>query len=141
MDVQELQDPEKVWTIWVKNLNKILKKMKNTISSMIDMKSKDVIKLDTVPLKKTYPEETVLPEDGPYRYLYRPGEQHGDQKRRATDFFWSKNTHRLDRIAQEPGKCTLYYLQGGPNRAFVHEELMHVSEDTQAPPDWVSEWK
>ena len=48
---------------------------------MIGMKPKDAIKLDTVPLDKTYPEETVLPEDGSYRYLYRPGEQHRDQKK------------------------------------------------------------
>ena len=60
---------------------------------MIDMKSKDAIKLDTVPLCKIYPEESLLPEDGLYRYLYQPGEQHGDQKRRATDFIWSKNTY------------------------------------------------
>ena len=141
MDAQELQDPEKVSTIWVKNLNKIVNKMNNTKSSMIDMKPKDAIKLDTVPLDKKYPEETVLPEDGLYRYLYQPGEQHGDQKRRATDFIWSKNTYRLDRIVQEPGNCVLYYLQDRPNRAFVREELMHISEDTQVPPDWVSEWK
>ena len=115
--------------------------MNNTKSSMIDMKPKDAIKLDTVPLDKTYPEETVLPEDGLYRYLYQPGEQHGDQKRRATDLIWSENTYRLDRIVQEPGNRVLYYLQDGPNRAFVREELMHISEDTQVPPDWVSEWK
>ena len=42
---------------------------------------------------------------------------------------------------QEPGNCVLSYLQGGSNRSFVREELMHVSEDTQAPPDGVSEWK
>ena len=52
---------------------------------MIGMKPKDAIKLDTIPLDKTYPKETVLPEDGLYRYLYQPGEQHRDQKRRATD--------------------------------------------------------
>ena len=63
MDVQELQDPEKVSTIWVKNLNKIVNKMNNTTSSMIGMKPKDAIKLATVPLDKTYPEETVLPDD------------------------------------------------------------------------------
>ena len=76
MDAQELQDPEKVSAIWVKNLNKIVNKMNNTVSSMIGMKPKDAIKLETVPLDKTYPEETVLPEDGLYRYLYQPGEQH-----------------------------------------------------------------
>ena len=75
MDAQELQDPEKVSAIWVKNLNKIVNKMNNTVSSMIGMKPKDAIKLNNVPLDKKYPEETVLLEDGLYRYLYKPGEQ------------------------------------------------------------------
>ena len=105
------------------------------------MKPKDAIKLDTVPLDKTYPEKTVLLEDGLYRYLYQPGEQHGDQKRRPTDLIWSKNTYWLDRIVQDLGNRVLYYLQDGPDRVFVREELLHVSEDTQVPPDWVSEWK
>ena len=78
MDVQELQDPEKEF--WVKNLNKIVNKMINTKSSMIDMKPKDAIKLDTISLDKTYPEETALPEDGLYRYLYQPGEQNKDKE-------------------------------------------------------------
>ena len=34
MDAQELQDPEKVSTIWIKNLNKIVNKVNNTVSSM-----------------------------------------------------------------------------------------------------------
>ena len=58
-----------------------MNKINNTALSMIGMRPKDAIKLDTVPLDKTYPKETVLPEDGLYRYLYQPGEQHGDQKR------------------------------------------------------------
>ena len=70
MEAQELQDLEKVSTIWVKNLNKAVNKMNSTVSSMIGMKPKDVIKLDTVPPDKKYPKETVLPEDGLYRYLY-----------------------------------------------------------------------
>ena len=129
------------FTTWVKNLNKIVNKMNNTKLSMIGMKTKDAIKLDTVPLDKTYPEETILSEDGLYRYLYQPGKQHGDQKRRATDFTWSKNTCRLDRIVQEAGNRVLYYLQDRPNRAFVRGELMHISQDTQVSPDWASEWK
>ena len=108
---------------------------------MIHIKPKDAIKLNTVPLEKTYPEETVLPEDGLYRYLYHPGEQHGDQKRRATDHIWSKNTDQLDQIVQEPGNRVVHYLQDGSNRVFVREELMHISQYTQVPPDWVSEWK
>ena len=110
MDAQELQDPEKVSTIWVKNLNKIVNKISSTKSSMIDMNPKDAIKLDTIPLNKTYPEETLLPGNGLYRYLYHPGKQHGDKKRWATDLIWCKNTYRLDRIVQEPGNRVLYYL-------------------------------
>ena len=141
MDNQELQDSEKVSTIWVKKLNKIVNKINTTKSSMIDKKPKDAIKLDTVSLDKTYPEETVLPEDGLYRYLYQPGEQHRDQKRRATDLICSKNTYRLDGIVQEPDNRVLCYLQDGPDRTFVREELMYVFEDTRIPPDWVSKWK
>ena len=67
MDTQELQDPKKISTVWVKNLNKIVNKMNNTVSSMTGMKPKDAIKLDTIPLEKTYLKETALPEDGFYR--------------------------------------------------------------------------
>ena len=55
--------------------------MNNSVLSMIGIKPKDTVKLDNVPLDKKYPEETVLHEDGVYRYLFQPGEQHGDQKR------------------------------------------------------------
>ena len=70
MDAQELQDHEKLSTIWVKNLNKIVNKMNNTVSLMIGMNPKDPIKLDIVPLDKIYSEETVLHENGLHRYLY-----------------------------------------------------------------------
>ena len=40
--------------------------MNHAESSMTGMKPKDAIKLDTIPLNKTYPKETVLPEDGLY---------------------------------------------------------------------------
>ena len=48
---------------------------------MIGIKPKDVIKLDEVPLVKqeNYPEEDKLPDDGLYRYLLQPGEEHNDQ--------------------------------------------------------------
>ena len=62
--------------------------MKNTVSSVIGMKPKDTVKLDTVPLDKTYLKDTVLPTDGFYIYLCQPDEQHGDQIRRPTDLNW-----------------------------------------------------
>ena len=52
--------------------------MNNAVSLV---KFKDATKLDTVSLDKEYPEETILPKHGLYRYPYQPGEQHGDQKR------------------------------------------------------------
>ena len=67
MDAQELQKPQKVSSIWIKNLDPSVRRLNNTVSSMIDMKPKDAIKLDTVPLDKKYPEETVLPKDRLYR--------------------------------------------------------------------------
>ena len=109
---------------------------------MIDLKPKDAIKLDTVPLGKTYLAEAVLPVDCLYRYLYQTVKRNGDQTRQAaTDFIRSKNTYRLDRIVQEPGNRVLYYLKDGPDRAFVREELMHISQNTETPPEWVSEWR
>ena len=101
MDARELQDPKNLSKIWVKNLDPAVKRLNNTVLSMIGMKPKDAIKLDTIPLDKKYPEETVLPEDGLYWYLYQPGEQHGDQQRGAKDLIWSKNTYQPDRIVQE----------------------------------------
>ena len=52
-----------------------------TQTEMIGMKPKDAIVLDEVPLAKqeNYPEEDKLPEDGLYRYLLQPGEEHDDQ--------------------------------------------------------------
>ena len=109
---------------------------------MIGMKPKDAIKLDEVPLvaRESYPPEEVLPEDGLYRYLLQPSEEHDDQRRRATDRIWSKGTYRLIEIAENPGNRVMYYLLDGPERAFVSEKLMLIPEDTELPPDYVQEW-
>ena len=47
---------------------------------MIGMKPKDAIELNEVPLvdQVSYPPEEVLPEDGLYRYLLQPSEEHDD---------------------------------------------------------------
>lgn len=47
-------------------------------------------------------------------------------------------THRLDRIVA--GTRLLYYLDSGPERSFVAEELMLVPEDVEVPPEHVKEW-
>ena len=50
IDAQDLQDPVKVLSIWVKNLNDIVNKISNTKSLMFSMKPKDAIKKDIIKL-------------------------------------------------------------------------------------------
>ena len=110
-------------------------------TEMIGMKPKDAIRLNEVPLvtQENYPPEEILPEDRLYRYLLQPGEEHNDQRRRATDRIWSKETYRLREIAENPGNHVMYYLLDGLERAFVSEELMLIPEDTELPPDYAQE--
>ena len=85
-----------------------------------------------------------------YQYLLQPGEEHGNQRCRATDRVWSKGTYRLKEIVEDSGNRVMYYLlvfapcsmvcRNRPERAFVSEELMLVLEDTELPPHYVQEW-
>ena len=49
-DAQELNDPEKVSTTWVKHLYGLVDKLNDMQTEMIGMKPKDAIKLNQVPL-------------------------------------------------------------------------------------------
>ena len=143
-DAQELNDPEKVSSRWVKHLYGLVDELNDTQTEMIGMKPSGAIKLNEVPLVKreNYPPEEVLPEDGLYCYLLQPGEEHDDRQRRATDRIWSKKTYRLREIVEDAGNHVMYYLtDDGPDRAFVLEELMLIPEDTELPPDYGQEWK
>ena len=86
---------------------------------MTGMKLKDAIKLNQVPLvnRVNYPPEDTLPEDELYHYLLQPGEEHDDQRKRATDIIWSKKTYRLKEIVEDSGNRLIYYLKDGPGRA------------------------
>ena len=141
-DAQELNDPEKVSSRWIKYLYGLVDELNDTTTEMIGMKPKDAIVLDQVPLvnRENYPEEDKLPEDGLYRYLLQPGEEHDDQRCRAMDKLWSKGTYRLREIVEDTGNRVMYYLKDGPERALVSEELMLIPEDTELPPDYVQEW-
>ena len=75
-----------------------------------------------------------------YRYLLQPGEEHDDQRRRATDRIWSKASYRLREIVENPGNRVMYYLLNEPERASVSEQLMLIPEDTELSPDYVQEW-
>ena len=141
-DAQELNDPERASSRWVKHLYGLADELNDMETEMIEMKPKNAIELNEVPLVngESYPEEEVLPEDGLYRYLLQPGEEHNDQQCRATDRVWSKGTYRLREIMENPGNHVMYYHRDGPERAFVSEELMLIPEDTELPPDYIQEW-
>ena len=78
---------------------------------MIDMKPKDVIKLDIVELYKSETfNKKIITEDSYYRYLNQHGEHDGDKIRRVMYLFWSNNIYRMDRIVDNLGKHVLYYF-------------------------------
>ena len=115
-DAQELNDPEKVSSRWVKHLYGLVDELNDMETEMIGMKPKDAIKLKEVPLvaQESYPPEAVLPENGLYQYLLQPGEEHHDQRRRAIDRIWSKASYRLREIVENPGNRVMYYLSDRP---------------------------
>ena len=149
-DAQELNDPDKVSSRWVKHLYGLVDKLNDMQTEMIGMKPKYVIVLDRAPVVKreVYPEEDKLPEDGLYWYLSQPNEEHDDQRCRATYRVWSKATYRLREVVEDSGNCMMYYLEEGPkgptssrpDRAFVSGELILIPEDTELSPDYVQEW-
>ena len=132
-----MNDPEKVSATWIKHLYGLVDELNDTETEMIGMKPKDQIPLVA---RESNPPEDTLPEDGLYRYLLQPGEEHDDQRRRATDRIWSKGTYRLRKVVESPGNQVMYYLKDGLERSFVSEELMLIPEDTELPPDYVQAW-
>ena len=139
---QELNDPDKVSATWVRHLYELVAELNDTQTQMTGMKPKDAIKLSQVPLvnQENYPPEETLPEDGLYCYLLQPGEEHNNQRHRATDRIWSKKTYRLRKIVKDSGNQVMYYLKDGPERTFVSEELMLIPEGTELPPDYFQKW-
>ena len=82
-----MNDSEKVSATWVRHLYRLVDILNDTETQMTGMKPNNVIKLNQAPLvnQENYPPEETLPEDGLYRYLLQPGEEHDDQQCRATD--------------------------------------------------------
>ena len=75
-----------------------------------------------------------MPEDGLYRYLLQPGEEHDDQCKRKQPIGYGLENLQIERNCEDSGNCVMYYLKDGPGRAFVKEELMLIPEDTESPP-------
>ena len=142
MDAQELRNPKEASTLWVRFIQQEVEYHNNRVKPKIGMSPAKAMKLEKVTLRKPRMDrkEKLLPEDGLYRYLLKPGEEHSDSKRRGTDNVWSRRTYRLADIKQISDQRVIYHPQDGPVRAFVREELMLISESTELPPESVMKW-
>ena len=78
-------------------------------------------------------EEKLLDVGTKVGYLYEPGELEGviykgERRKRSTDPIWSVDVYKIkDRYVQKH-QPTLYYLDGGPKRSFVFEELQPIQD-------------
>ena len=78
-------------------------------------------------------EEKLLDIGTKVRYLCESGElegylHKGERRKRSTDPIWSVDVYKIkDRYVQQH-QTTLYYLDGGPKRSFVFEELQPIHD-------------
>ena len=76
-------------------------------------------------------EEKLLNIGTKVRYLYESGElegyQHkGERRKRSTDPIWLVDVYRIKGRYVQKHQSMLYYLDGGPKRSFVFEELQPI---------------
>ena len=78
-------------------------------------------------------EEKLLDVGTKVRYLYEPGELErqqygGERRKRSTDPIWSVDVYKIKDRYIKKHQPTLYYLDGGPKRFFVFEELQQIQD-------------
>ena len=67
------------------------------------------------------------------RYLYESGElegqiYEGERRKRSTDPIWSVDVYKIKDKYVQKHQPTLYYLDAGPKRSFVFEELQPIQD-------------
>lgn len=126
--------------VWVKRLPTVIKALNSGVIRITGKEPDKAISLKEVDIKPIDYKRPVgvkekrLPPGVQVRYLLSPGEDEGGDKRRATDPIWSIEVYHLSRSVISPNQPVLYYLEDGPKRSFVREELQFVPEDTELPP-------
>ena len=100
----------------------------------------DAIKKKLVPEKSsnTYSRPVGSKEDRldssvNVKYVYAPSQLEGGQ-RRVADPIWSLKVFNIPRSVLNDDGPVLYYLDDGPKRGFLREELMVVPPGTELPP-------
>jgi len=129
---------------WVAGLPAVVTALNNEVTRLTAKKPKDAIMFKAVTQKPSSVvpgrpiglDEPLIPSSALVRYLYQLGELEGG-RRRATDPVWSLTTHIVRNAVWQAGQPALYYLNDGPARSFVREELLIVPPGTELPPDGV----
>ena len=134
---KELEDPSKSNREWVSRLQNVVSALNNEKTRLTGMKPVDAIKQTLVEQGFSQPvkeyEEKLLDVGTKVRYLYELGELEGyqykgERRKRSTDPIWSVDVYKIkDRYVQKH-QPTLYYLDGGPKRSFVFEELQPIHD-------------
>ena len=134
---KELEDPSKSNREWVSRLQNVVSALNNEKTRLIGMKPADAIKQTLVEQGFSQPtkeyEEKLLDIGTKVRHLYEPGELEGqiykgERRKRSTDPVWSIEVYKIkDRYVQKR-QPTLYYLDGGPKRSLVSEELQQIQD-------------
>jgi hypothetical protein len=121
---------------WAKRLPEVIHALNNEKTKMIRKKPADAIKLEQVDANvKPMKAKNIFLPDTFVRYLYEPGELEGGTTRRATDPTWSITVHQIASIFSKPDQPVLYYLEDGPKRSFVREELQVIPVDSVQMPE------
>ena len=129
---KELEDPSKSNREWVSRLQNVVSSLNNEKTRLIGMKPVDAMKQTLVEQGFSQPvkeyEDKLLDVGTKVRYLYEPGELEGyqykgERRKRSTE---SVDVYKIkDRYVQKH-QPTLYYLDSGPKRSFVFEELQSI---------------
>ena len=98
---------------WVGKLPAVVASMNNTKTRMIGMKPAEAIKMERVPLVKARqrkPTTEVLAVGTLVHVVANEEAKSVDEKRRATDPYWTAKTHTIARRIDKPGQESLYYF-------------------------------
>ena len=134
---KELEDPSKSNREWVSRLQNVVSALNNEKTRLIGMKPIDAIKQTLVEQGFSQPakeyEEKLLDIGTKVRQLYEPGElegqiYRGERRKRSTDPIWSVDVYKIKDRYIKKHQPTLYYLDGGPKRSFVSEELQPIQD-------------
>ena len=134
---RELEDPSKSNREWVSRLQNVVSVLNNEKTRLIEMKPIDAIKETLVKQGFSQPvkdyEKKLLDVGTKVRFLYEPGELEGqiykgERRKRSADPIWPVDVYKIkDRYVQKH-QPTLYYLDGGPKRSFIFEELQPIQD-------------